>query len=158
MTKSENKPSGLDELDREIVNRIQEEVPLARRPFQFLADEFGITEEEMLYRVRRLWDLGIVRRLGPILNYPAWGMSGALVAAKLDPDRFEEARAAVQERPEITHAYLRDHAWNLWFTVIAENEAARDAIIEWVRERADLSEVRKLPQLKSFKLGVRFET
>jgi len=156
--KNRNEQAELDDLDRELLNRIQEEVPLVKRPFRALADEYGITEGEALSRIRRMWDLGIVRRLGPILNYPAWGMSGVLVAAKLNPDRLEEARAAMQERPEITHAYLRDHDWNLWFTVIAENEAARDAIIERVRERAGLAEVRKLPQLKSFKLGVRFET
>lgn len=156
--KNKNEQAELDDLDRELLNRIQEEVPLVKRPFRALADEYGITEEEMLSRVQRMRDLGIVRRLGPILNYPAWGMSGVLVAAKLNPDRLEDARSAMQERPEITHAYLRDHDWNLWFTVIAENEAARDAIIERVRERAGLAEVRKLPQLKSFKLGVRFET
>ena len=68
----------LDDLDREILNRIQVEVPLAERPFQVLAKEFGMSEDEMIKRVRRMWDIGIVRRLGPVLNYPAWGMSGVL--------------------------------------------------------------------------------
>jgi len=147
----------LDELDREILNRIQVEVPLAPRPFAELAREFDITEAQMIERVRRMWDVGIVRRLGPILNYPAWGMSGVLVAARVGPTRTEDARLAVNEYPEITHAYMRDHHWNLWFTVIAENEEARDHIIAKVTERAGLTEVKKLPQVKSFKLGVRFE-
>lgn len=154
---SEKKLPELDDLDREILNRIQVSVPLVKRPFLALGEEFGIGEEEMLSRVQRMWDAGVVRRLGPIVNYPAWGMSGVLVASKVDAGRIEDAREAVSSYPEITHAYLRDHEWNLWFTVIAENEEARDAIIARVTERAGLTDVRKLPQLKSFKLGVRFE-
>lgn len=147
----------LDDLDREILNRIQVDVPLVPRPFKELADEFGLSEKEMIKRVQRMWEVGIVRRLGPILNYPAWGMSGVLVASRMSPERMEDARKAVNDFPEITHAYLRDHEWNLWFTVIAENEKARDHIIARVAERAGLQDVVKLPQLNSFKLGVRFE-
>lgn len=147
----------LDDLDRRILNKIQVEVPLDKRPFQVLGDEFGIGEDEMIGRVKRMEDAGVVRRLGPIVNYPAWGMSGVLVASKVETGRIEDARSAVADRPEITHAYLRDHEWNLWFTVIAEDEVKRDAIIERVSEQAGLSEVKKLPQLKTFKLGVKFK-
>lgn len=147
----------LDALDRRILDRIQTEVPLTLRPFAALGEEFGISEEQMLTRVQRMWDLGIVRRLGPILNYPAWDMSGVLVAAKLDEARTEDFRAAASAHPEITHAYLREHEWNLWFTVIAEDEASRDAIISRVAKAAGLSDVKKLPKQKGFKLGVKFE-
>ncbi len=148
---------GLDDLDRTILNRIQIEAPLAKRPFQVLAREFGISEEEMIERVRRMGDMGIVRRLGPILNYPAWGMSGVLVAAKVKDEHVEKTRAFIQNYPEITHAYLRDHEWNLWFTVIAEDEVKRDKIIDRLGEQARLEDIRKLPQARSFKLGVKFE-
>ncbi len=147
----------LDELDRDILNRIQTEVPLAERPFQVLGREFGLSETEVLSRIRRMWDLGIVRRLGPIINYPAWGMSGVLVAAQIDPNRLEDVQRSIAALPEITHAYLRDFEWNFWFTVIAENEDKRDAIIDKVSREAGLARVEKLPQKKSFKLGVKFE-
>jgi DNA-binding Lrp family transcriptional regulator len=147
----------LDDLDRAILNRIQIEVPLTKRPFQVLAQEYGISEDEMIERVRRMWDMGIVRRLGPILNYRAWGMSGVLVAAKVRKEHLGKARASIEDYPEITHAYLRDNAWNLWFTVIAENEDKRDEIIDRLGKQAKLEDIRKLPQSRSFKLGVKFE-
>lgn len=147
----------LDELDRRILNRIQTEVPLNSRPFKVLGQEFGLSETEMLARVKRMRDLGIVRRLGPIINYPAWGMSGVLVAARADEDRLEAIKAIIEQYQEITHAYLRDSEWNFWFTVIAENEEKRDLIIDKVTREAGLEEVKALPQKKSFKLGVRFE-
>lgn len=154
MTKAHNPP--LDALDRKILNRIQESVPLAARPFQVLAEELGLTEEEVLRRVRRLRDSGVVRRLGPIINYSAWGMAGTLVAANLEAGHIEEAKRAVEALPEITHAYLRDHPWNFWFTVVAENEESRDAIIDHVAAEARLKDVRKLKRRKSFKLKVKF--
>ena len=123
----------LDDLDRAILNRIQVAVPLEPRPFLVLAAEFGMSEEAMIQRVQRLWDEGIVRRLGPIVNYHAWDMKGVLVAAKVPEDKIEAARAAVGEYPEITHAYLREHKWNLWFTVIAENEEAMDVTPEYAQ-------------------------
>ena len=148
----------LDDLDRRLLDRIQVSVPLVRRPFAELGREFGISEAEALRRVQRFAELGMVRRLGPIVNYPAWNMSGALVAAKLDPARIDEARAVVAEVPEITHCYLRDHEWNLWFTIIAETEAAREAIARRLGEKLGLKDVRVLPKGRQFKLGVRFET
>lgn len=147
----------LDDLDREILNRVQAEVPLVERPFSALGHELGVSEDEVIRRMRRMWDIGVIRRLGPIINYPAWGMSGVLVAAKIREDDIGEARSVVADYPEITHAYLREHEWNLWFTVIAENEEKRDAIIELVTRRARLRDVRKLPKKKTFKLGVKFE-
>jgi DNA-binding Lrp family transcriptional regulator len=153
----EENVASLDELDRDILNKIQAAVPLTERPFEVLARDFGITEHEIMKRVRRMWDMGIVRRLGPILNYQAWGMSGVLVAAKVNEVGLEDLKGLLEEYPEITHAYLRDHEWNLWFTVIAEDEAKRDEIIERLASQGGLRDIRKLPQAKSFKLGVKFE-
>ncbi len=153
----ERKKVELDDLDRRILNRVQVEVPLDARPFRVLAEELGSTEDEVIARVQRLWDAGVVRRLGPIIDYNSWGMSGVLVGAKVDEARLDEVAAVMAGFPEITHAYLRAYEWNLWFTVIAEDEQKRDAIIELVTRRAGLSDVTKLPKLKTFKLGVNFE-
>ncbi|MEW5994113.1 MAG: Lrp/AsnC family transcriptional regulator, partial [Candidatus Zixiibacteriota bacterium] len=65
-------------------------------------------------------------------------------------------RRAMHDYTEITHAYLRDHAWNLWFTVVAENEEAMNAVIKQVTERAELRDVRRLKRNRSFKLKVNF--
>ena len=157
MKENANPGDRLDALDRAILNRIQKAVPLARRPFEIIASELNTTEDNVIERVRRMWDLGIVRRLGPIVDYASWGMAGVLVAAKGDEAAVERARRVVHDYPEITHAYLRDHSWNIWFTVIAQDETTRDAIIDRVAKRAGLTEVKPLPQKAAYKLGVKFE-
>jgi len=153
----DNQKEKLDDLDKKILNRIQKEVPLKKRPFLALAEEFRISEEEMLNRVNSLWDKGVIRRFGPIINYPAWNMSGVLVAANMPPEREEDLKRTVWEYPEITHAYIRNHKWNLWFTVIAEDDDARNAIIEDVKVQAGLKDVKMLKRSKSFKLNVNFK-
>lgn len=147
----------LDELDRKILDRIQEAVPLVRRPFDALGEELGVPGDEVLARVQRLRDQGIVRRLGPILEYQRWDMSGVLVAANADPERAEDIRRAVRAYPEISHAYLRDHPWNFWFTVVAEDLPTRDRIIDDVAQKAGLRDVRRLERQKTYKLAVRFK-
>jgi DNA-binding Lrp family transcriptional regulator len=146
-----------DDLDRKILDRIQEAVPLVRRPFDALGEDLGVPGEEVLARVQRMRDQGIVRRLGPILEYRRWNMSGVLVAANADPKRLEDIRNAVTAYPEISHAYLRDHPWNFWFTVVAEDLQTRDRIIADVAEKAGLRDVRKLERQKTYKLAVRFK-
>ena len=80
------------------------------------------------------------------------------MAAKVNEERVGDIRASIEDYPEITHAYLRKYEWNLWFTVIAEDEEKRDKIIDTLAMRGGLRDIRKLPQERSFKLGVKFET
>jgi DNA-binding Lrp family transcriptional regulator len=147
----------MDDLDGEILDRIQRGVPLVRRPFHALAEELDTSEEEVLARVKRLRDLGIVRRLGPIINYRRWDMYGALIAANVDPERIEDVRSVVMAYAEVSHAYLREHSWNLWFTVVAENEGVFDLVVGDITAKAGLRDVRKLKRLKTYKLKVRFK-
>jgi len=146
----------LDNLDRRILDRIQRGVPLVRRPFDALAKELDSSGEEVLARVKRMRAQGIVRRLGPIINYRRWDMYGALIAANVDRERIEDVRSAVMAYAEVSHAYLRDHPWNLWFTVVAEDEDALDCIVADITKRAGLRDVRKLERHKTYKLMVRF--
>jgi DNA-binding Lrp family transcriptional regulator len=156
--KQDKKPTPkLDDLDGEILNRVQKSIPVTKRPFKVIGEQLSIPEEEVVRRMQHMRDMGIIRRLGPILDYPAWGMSGLLVAAKVAEQDVELARQVLEDYPEITHAYIRKHEWNLWFTVIAENRDVRDEIIQRVSKKAHLFDVRKLPKKKTFKLGVKFE-
>ena len=115
----------LDELDREIINHIQISVPLEPRPFAALAREFEITEQEMIDRVRRMWDLEVVRRLGPIVNYRAWGMSGVLVAAKVKDDRIDDAAARASSAAPLAKDIVDAGAfeYNVALDVIVETMA-----------------------------------
>ena len=110
-------PDPLDDLDRELLNAVQWDFPLEPRPYAVLGDRLGIPEPEVRARVAKVKDAGVLRQLSAIFDTRALGYTSALVAAKVDPDRIDDAAAVVSKHPGVSHNYKRNHAYNLWYTV-----------------------------------------
>lgn len=145
----------MDALDKQLLNRLQKGLPLVPRPFEAIGEELGIGEAETLARVRQLKARGIVRRLGGIFDSRNLGFQSTLVALQVPEDRVEEAAAAINAYPEVTHHYLRDHErYNLWFTLIASNEARIQEILEEISRRIAPAAIRNLPAKRFFKIQV----
>src|SRR3954452_10077476 len=107
----------LEALDRELLNAVQWDFPLEPRPFAVLAERLGLDEPTVRERVQKVKDAGVLRQLSAIFDTRALGYTSALVAAKVDPDRIDEAAAAVSDHPGVSHNYKRNHPYNLWYTV-----------------------------------------
>jgi DNA-binding Lrp family transcriptional regulator len=147
----------LDDLDRRLLALVQEEFPLTGRPFLALGEILGISEEEVIGRAKRLRDLGIIRRIGPILDMRRLGCSGVLVALPVSDGRINEVAGVVNGYQEISHNYLRPNEteYNMWFTISASQERI-DEILTEIREKTGLDQL-ILPTKRIFKIGVRFE-
>ncbi len=147
----------LDDLDRRLLALVQEEFPLTERPFLALGEILGVGEDEAVSRTKRLSDLGIIRRIGPILDMRKLGCSGVLVALPVSEGRMEEVAEVVNGYQEISHNYLRpnDIDYNMWFTISA-SEARIDEILSEIKEKTGLDQL-VLPTKRIFKIGVRFE-
>lgn len=150
----------MDSLDRRLLERLQADFPLVPSPFAALAAELGLTEEDMLGRVRSLHERGLVRRIGPVVDPRSVGRVGILAAMAVPPERLEEVAAIVSARPQVSHNYLReaDHGhcpYNLWFTVSAASREEVEATVASIAADAALP-VATLPSRATFKIGVRF--
>lgn len=147
----------LDELDRKILAAVQESFPVVARPFQALGESMGIDEAEAIRRVKRLKEIGLIRRLGPILDLGRIGRRGVLVALKTDEVRADEASRIINSYEEISHNYLRpdESGYNLWFTISAPQERI-DEILAEIRSKTGLSQL-ILPTRRIFKIGVKFD-
>lgn len=145
----------IDDLDRRLLNIIQMSFPLSVEPFKALADELGTTEEEVLNRVQKLKDMGIIRRIGGIFDSRKLGYKSTLCAMKVPEDRVEEVAAIVNSYTGVTHNYLREHDYNLWFTLIAPSQEDIEKIHEEMRAKTGC-EVRNLPATRFFKIKVNF--
>ncbi len=110
--------SDLDALDRAILEIIQSGFPLESRPYAVLGRAVGLAEEEALARVRAMKAKKIIRRLGANFQSAKLGFHSTLCAAKVPEDKLDNFVRAVNARPGVTHNYLRDHAYNVWFTCI----------------------------------------
>jgi DNA-binding Lrp family transcriptional regulator len=107
----------LDEVDKRVMNLMQGRFPLERRPYARVAELAEVGESDVLGRVQRLIDERIIRQVTPIFDTRALGYSSMLVAAKVDPEHPHRPAQIINSHPGVSHNYLRDHEFNLWFTI-----------------------------------------
>jgi DNA-binding Lrp family transcriptional regulator len=110
----------MDELDRAILNQLQCSLPLCERPFAQVARALGMSEEELLERLRRMLADGTLTRFGPLFDAERLGGAFTLAAMKVPPEDLERVAALVNALPEVAHNYERDHRYNLWMVLAAD--------------------------------------
>ncbi|MBA2515810.1 MAG: Lrp/AsnC family transcriptional regulator [Solirubrobacterales bacterium] len=149
----------LDETDKKLLNLMQGRFPLERRPFARVAGLAGVSEEEVLKRVSHLIEHRIIRQVTPIFDTRALGYQSMLVAAKVDPEYPHRAAKFINTHPGVTHNYLRNHEFNLWFTLATEprSKLGLDGTLEVMAARAGAESIRQLPTLKLFKIRMDLE-
>jgi DNA-binding Lrp family transcriptional regulator len=149
----------LDELDRKLLNLMQGSFPLEPRPYAAVARGAGIPEEQVLERVRRLLGERIIRQVTPIYDTRALGYSSMLVAAKVDPEHPWRAAKIVNSHPGVSHNYLRNHDFNMWFTLATEPDSplGLEGTLEVLQRLTGAESIRQLPTLKLFKIRMDLE-
>jgi DNA-binding Lrp family transcriptional regulator len=149
----------LDDTDRRLLNLMQGQFPIAARPYEHVATQAGIPEAELLSRVQRLQDERIIRQVTPIFDTRALGYSSMLVAAKVDPENPWRAANIINEHPGVSHNYLRNHEFNIWFTIATEPDSplGLEATLARLGELAGAESIRMLPTLKLFKIRMDLE-
>ena len=147
----------MDDLDRRLLNLVQDRLPLVKEPYRALAGILGVGEGEVIARLRRFLERGVIRRLGAIFDSRPLGYHGVLCDLKVPPDRVEEVAAHVNSFAGVTHNYLREHEYNMWFTLLAPSPAVLAAQVREIRERTGMTDMLVLPAKRVFKIKVNFE-
>jgi siroheme decarboxylase len=149
----------LDELDKKLLNLMQGRFPLEPRPYEAVARLAGVGEDEVMSRVQHLIDERIIRQVTPIFDTRALGYSSMLVAAKVDPENPHRAAKVINAHPGVSHNYLRNHDFNLWFTIATEPDSklGLQGTLGALAEEAGATSVRELPTLKMFKIRMDLE-
>ena len=147
----------MDALDKTILNRIQTRFPLTSKPFESIAREIGTTEDEVLKRVSRLKANGIIRRIGANFVPGKLGFVSTLCAAKVPEENVKRFAEVVNRFPGVTHNYLRDNAFNVWFTFIAPSREEIEKNLQKIAEETGIDEILNLPATKVFKIKAKFK-
>ncbi len=152
----------LDDLDRRLLNLMQGSFPIAPRPYREvarLAETEGFGEQQAMERTSRLLGQRIIRQVTPIFDTRALGYSSMLVAAKVDPEYPHRAAGVINAHPGVSHNYLRNHDFNLWFTIATEPDSklGLDGTLEVLARESGATSVRQLPTLKLFKIRMDLE-
>jgi DNA-binding Lrp family transcriptional regulator len=147
----------MDDIDKAILNRIQSDFPIASRPFLTVAEELNLTETEVLERIRRLKDRGIIRRIGGNFVPNKLGYVSTLCAAKVPQDKIDHFAEIVNRYPGVTHNYLRENSFNVWFTFIAPSMQEIEQHLEEIVQLTGISEILNLPATRVFKIRAQFD-
>ena len=149
----------LDDTDRKLLNLMQGSFPIASRPYRHVAELGGVEEAEVMSRVQRLLEKRIIRQVTPIFDTRALGYSSMLVAAKVDPEHPHRAAQVINQHPGVSHNYLRNHEFNLWFTIATEPDSklGLEGTLEVLAQAAGAESVRQLPTLRLFKIRMDLE-
>ncbi|HUE26671.1 MAG TPA: AsnC family transcriptional regulator [Solirubrobacteraceae bacterium] len=149
----------LDDLDKRLLNLMQGSFPIAPRPYAQVAEQAGIPEHEVTARVQRLLDERIIRQVTPIFDTRALGYASMLVAAKVDPENPWRAANVINEHPGVSHNYLRNHEFNIWFTIATEPDSplGLEGTLDVLGRLAGAESIRQLPTLQLFKIRMDLE-
>jgi siroheme decarboxylase len=149
----------LDEADKKLLNLMQGSFELRERPFAHVAGLAGLTEDEVMTRVKRLLDKRIIREITPIFDTRALGYQSMLVAAKVDAEHPHRAAKIINSHPGVTHNYLRNHDFNLWFTIAVEptSKLGLAGTLDALAAETGAQSIRQLPTLKLFKIRMDLE-
>ena len=149
----------LDDVDKRVMNLMQGKFPLEPRPYARVAELAEVTEDEVLQRVQHLIDERIIRQVTPIFDTRALGYSSMLVAAKVDAEHPHRPAQIINSHPGVSHNYLRNHEFNLWFTIATEPDSKLgvDGTLEVLQRLTGAESVRQLPTLTLFKINMDLE-
>ncbi len=147
----------LTEADRQLLSAMQQGFAPVLRPFQEIAERLGVTEEKVIADLRRLKEKGIIRRLGAIIDSRKIGYTGTLCAMQVPAERIPEVAGVINAFPEITHNYVREHEYNIWFTILAPSTARIDKILKRIQEQTGITNMLNLSATRIFKIRVNFD-
>ncbi|MDA3907944.1 MAG: Lrp/AsnC family transcriptional regulator [Sulfurimonas sp.] len=144
----------------EILSRIQKKFPLVARPFQVIAQELGMSEEEVLDILQEQKKSNIIRQTSAIFDTKRLGYKSSLVAFKVAKEKISAAVKIINSHPGISHNYERNHEFNIWFTlgVAPDSKLGLDRTVEILAELTEADDYIMLPTLKLFKINVKLNT
>lgn len=147
----------MDETDKNLLNEIQSGFPVTSRPFLELGKKLDLSEDEVIDRINRLKEEGVIRRIGGNFNSRKLDFTSTLCAAKVPEEKIEEFVEAVNSYKGVTHNYLRRNTYNIWFTFIAPDVAFIENSLNEIAKKTGVNDILNLPAVKMYKIKVDFE-
>jgi siroheme decarboxylase len=146
----------MDEIDRRIINNLQEGFPICDAPYQQVATQLGINEQALIERLQALLDNGTLSRFGPLYHAELMGGALTLAAVEAPPERFDEVTDIINAFPEVAHNYARNHALNMWFVIATETPEQTRHTISAIEQRTGLT-VYNMPKINEYFVGLKLE-
>ncbi len=147
-------------MEKEILLRVQKNFPLVPKPFEAIANELGMKEEEVLSILKKQKDDKIIRQTSAIFDTKKLGYKSSLVAFEMPEDKIDDAVKILNAHPGISHNYERNHSFNIWFTLAVppNTKIGLEETVELLAKKTNANDFIILPTLKLFKISVKLDT
>ncbi len=149
--------SNIDRKSREILNKIQLNFPIDARPFRVLAQTLDMSEDDLIERVSRMKEDSLIRRIGGNFSPDKLGYFSTLCAAKVPENKIDLFTRTVNAYSGVTHNYVRDHTFNIWFTFIASSVGRIEKSLEEIKKETGVETLLNLPATRVFKISANFK-
>lgn len=116
----------LSYIEKQLINRLQRDLPLVANPFQVIAEELGRTEDEVISILKDLQKRRVLTRFGPLFDITKRQGAVSLCALKVPYERVDEVSNLVNSYSQVAHNYLREHEWNMWFVLATDTQSELD--------------------------------
>lgn len=146
----------MDQIDKEIINHIQSDFPISKRPYKYIALNLGLEEDEVIKRVKSLKEDDIIRRIGGNFHPEKLGFHSTLCAAIVPVDKIDEFAKKVNSYTGVTHNYVRKNRFNVWFTFIAPSREEIRKNLEEIKASTGVETILNLPATDVFKIRAKF--
>ncbi len=143
----------LTDIDKKILEEVQLDFPLSEKPFEVIGKRIGISKEEIITRITYLKEKNIIRDISAIFKAGPLGYKSTLVAVKTDDP--ETTAESINIHPGVSHNYLREHRYNVWFTITIRKEIDFETEIRNFLG-TEVIDFLILPSIKTYKIGVNF--
>lgn len=143
------------ELEKRLLNNYQQGLPLSSTPYADMAEQLGISENEVLNTIKRLQETGVISRVGPVFTPNRIGVS-TLAAMSIPKQELECVARIISDFPEVNHNYERKHDFNLWFVVTASSEEHLAIVLHEIEQHSG-HPLMSLPMLEDYFIDLGFE-
>jgi len=146
----------MDDVDKQIINYLQDGFPVCKSPYQVVAVELGLTEIDLIERIKALLGSGILTRFGPLYHAEQMGGALTLAAVKVPQQQFEKIAKTINAFPEVAHNYQRNHELNMWFVIATDVPDRIPEVIIEIEQQTGLS-VYNMPKINEYFVGLKLE-
>lgn len=142
-------------LHKRLLNDYQQDFPLSPTPYRDIAEQLGVSEEEVLDAFYELSEQQMISRIGPVIAPNSIG-SSALVAMAVPETDLARIAEMVSAYPEVNHNYERENRFNLWFVAVADDEDHLHSVIADIEAKTGYKTM-LLPMLADYFINLGFE-
>ena len=145
----------MNQLARKLIDNFQRNLPLCSRPYEEMARQLEVTEQEVIDCLQTLSDDHVLSRIGPVFDHSRAGGS-TLAALSVPPERLDDVAEIVNKFDEVNHNYSREHEYNLWFVVAACCKQQVSTVLDEIEQLTGLT-VLNLPMEYSYHIDLGFK-